>query len=453
MSAPRITAVADGSAAERFGLRAGDELLAINGSVPKDVIEYQMLVDEPELSLDVRRDGVVLELEVHKRAGAPLGAQVDSALFDRVRTCDNHCEFCFIYQLPPGLRPSLYMKDDDYRLSFLYGNFTTLTRFTEADLERVVTERLSPLNVSIHATDPDVRADMLRNRRGATSLRWLRALLDHGIEVNGQVVVCPGVNDGDVLEDTLCGVADEYPELTSLCVVPLGVSRHTSEPRLRPHTTAEAAAVVEAVHEWQAINQRLLGRRLVFAADEYYLLSGIEFPGPEAYEGFGMHEDGVGMATTLQMEFMGQAAEVTGTQPGFFAWVEGAPAAGYRAPRADGSTPVGLRARKDSPVAVVTGEYGAEVLGPLVASLGRDDVRVVPVENRFFGGTTAVAGLLVGADIARTLASEPEGHRYLLPDVCLSQGMFLDGTRPVDLPRPVEVVATDGAALRRALGG
>ena len=305
MSAPRITTVTDGSAAQRFGLRAGDELLSVNGCVPKDVIEYQQLVDEPELSLDVRRDGLVLELEVHKRAGEPLGAQVDSALFDRVRTCDNHCEFCFIYQLPPGLRSSLYVKDDDYRLSFLYGNFTTLTRFTEADLERVVTERLSPLNVSIHATDPDVRAAMLRNRRGATSLRWLRALLDHGIEVHGQVVVCPDVNDGDVLEDTLAGVTDEYPELASVCVVPLGVSRHTTEPRLRPHTAAEAVAVVGAVHEWQEINRRVLGRRLVFAADEYYLLGGIDFPDPEAYEGFPMHEDGVGMAATLQMEFTG----------------------------------------------------------------------------------------------------------------------------------------------------
>ena len=453
MSAPRVTAVADGSVAQQYGLKAGDELLAVNGSAPKDVIEYQQLVDEPELSLDIRRDGVVLELEVLKRAGEPLGAQVDSALFDRVRTCDNHCEFCFIYQLPPGLRPSLYLKDDDYRLSFLYGNFTTLTRFTEADMERVVTERLSPLNVSIHATDPDVRADMLRNRRGATSLRWLRALLDHGIEVHGQVVVCPDVNDGDVLEDTLAGVADEYPELASVCVVPLGVSRHTSETRLRPHTTAEAVAVVEAVHEWQEINRQVLGRRLVFAADEYYLLAGIEFPDPEAYEGFPMHEDGVGMAATLRTEFSGQTEEVTGTRPGFFAWVEGAPAEGYRAPRSDGSTPIGLRPRKGAPVGVVTGEYGAAVLGPLVASLGRGDVRVVPVENRFFGGTTAVAGLLVGEDIARTLAGQPEGHRYLLPDVCLSQGMFLDGTRPSDLPRPVEVVPTDGVALRRAIGG
>ncbi len=503
MSAPRVKAVAEGSAAQRFGLRAGDELLAVNGCAPRDVIEYQQLVDESELSLDVRRDGVVLELEVHKHAGEPLGVQVDSALFDRVRTCDNHCEFCFIYQLPPGLRPSLYLKDDDYRLSFLYGNFTTLTRFTEADLERVVTERISPLNVSIHATDPDVRATMLRNRRGATSLRWLRALLDHGIEVHGQVVVCPDVNNGDVLEDTLAGVADEYPELASVCVVPLGVSRHTSEPRLRPHTQAEAAGVVEAVHQWQEINRRILGRRLVFASDEYYLLAGLEFPGPEAYEGFPMHEDGVGMATTLRMEFSGQTSDPTGTRPGFFAWVEGAPATGYRAPRSNDPTlagegdggdgrgapagggdggdgrgapagggdggdgrgapagegdgggqrgaPVGLRPRKGAPVGVLTGQYGARVLAPLVASLERADVRVVPVENRFFGGTTAVAGLLVGEDVARTLAAQPEGHRYLLPDVCLSQGMFLDGARPADLPRAVEVVSTDGVALRRAL--
>ena len=169
------------------------------------------------------------------------GAEVSSALFDKVRTCDNHCDFCFIYQLPPSLRQSLYLKDDDYRLSFLYGNFTTLTRFTEMDLERVVTERLSPLNVSIHATDPELRARMLRNKRGATSLRWLRALLDHGIEVHGQVVVCPGVNDGAVLDDTLCGILDEYPELATACIVPLGVSRYNTEAAMRPHTVDEAA--------------------------------------------------------------------------------------------------------------------------------------------------------------------------------------------------------------------
>ncbi|MEZ5142659.1 MAG: DUF512 domain-containing protein, partial [Acidimicrobiales bacterium] len=352
-------------------------------------------------------------------------------------------------QLPPGLRASLYLKDDDYRLSFLYGNFTTLTRFTEADLERVVTERLSPLHVSIHATDPEVRADLLRNRRGATSLRWLRALLDHGIEVHGQVVVCPGRNDGAVLDDTLAGVLDRYPELASLCVVPLGVSRYNTEPAMRPHSVAEAVAVLDTVHDWQEVFGRVLGRRLVFAADEYYLLAGRPFPPAEAYEGFPMHEDGVGMARAFELELTGAVDRSTGTTPGFFAWVDTAPPDGYRAPRTD--TPVVLGPRRDAPVGILTGEYGAAVLTPLIAALGRDDVRVIPVRNDFFGGTTAVTGLLVGADLARVLAAEPRGHRYLLPDVCLSQGRFLDGTRPEDLPQPVEIVATDGIALRAVL--
>ncbi len=456
MSLPRIVALAPGSAAERAGLHPGDEIVSLGGQVPRDVIEWQLLADEADLELEVRRGGLDRSVVVAKGAGEPLGAEVHSALFDQVRTCDNHCEFCFIHQLPPGLRASLYQKDDDYRLSFLYGNFTTLTRFTEADVERVVTEGLSPLNVSIHATDPEVRARMLRNRRGATSLRWLRVLLDHGIQVHGQVVVCPGVNDGPVLEDTLAGVLDEYPELASLCVVPLGLSRWSDEAGLRPHTRAEAEAVIETVEDWQALYLRLLGRRLAFAADEYYLLSHRPFPPAATYEGFAMHEDGVGMARTFEAEFHGRRAEPTGPRAGFFAWVDGAPAEGYRAPRAsdpaDPAMPAPAPApARTVPVALLTGTYGARVLEPLVASLGRPHLRVLPVENRFFGGNIGVTGLLVGNDLARVLAGEPVGHRYLLPDVCLSQGRFLDGTTPDALPRPVEVVPTDGLALRRAL--
>jgi putative radical SAM enzyme (TIGR03279 family) len=457
MPAPRVVAVASGSPAARAGVQVGDEVLAIDGQVPRDIIEWRFLVDEPDLVVDLGRGGLELTVEVAKRAGEPLGVDVQSALFDQVRTCDNHCEFCFIYQLPPGLRKSLYLKDDDYRLSFLYGNFTTLTRFTEADLERVVTERLSPLNVSIHATDPDVRADVLRNRRGATSLRWLRALLDHGIEVHGQVVVCPGINDGDVLDDTLAGVLDRFPEIASLCVVPLGVSRYNTEPRMRPHTQAEAAVVVDCVESWQHTFLEVLGRRLVFASDEYYLLADRPFPPSDTYEGFAMHEDGVGMARTFELELRGEKTDATGKQDGFFAWADasGSTDADYEPYRGERATPdqlLHIHPSRRAPVAILTGAYGARVLEPLVAGLGRSDVRVVPVANEFFGGTTAVTGLLVGEDLARTLHAEPEGHRYLLPDVCLSHGRFLDGTAPEDLPRPVEIVPTDGHALREALG-
>ncbi len=454
MPSPLVVAVAPGSPAAGAGLLPGDEIVSLNGVRPRDVIEWQLLTDEAELSLEVSRGGLDLDVSVAKGYGQALGVEVSSALFDQVRTCDNHCDFCFIFQLPPGLRKSLYVKDDDYRLSFLYGNYTTLTRFTELDLERVVDEGLGPLNVSIHATDPEVRSRMLSNRRGATSLRWLRALLDHGIEVHGQVVVCPGVNDGDVLEDTLCGVLDRFPELATVCVVPLGISRWSPAASLREHTGAEAEAVVDTVEAWQEIFLPVVGRRVVFAADEYYLLAGRPFPAMASYEGFPQHEDGVGMARAFESELRGDSEEAVSTQPGFFAWVDGAGADGYRAPRIDdapGSSPP-MAADDGRPVTILTGEYGARVLGPLVADLGRPDVRVLGVANNFFGGNIAVTGLLVGADLAPVLAAEPEGHRYLLPDVCLSKGVFLDGTSPSDLPRPVEIVATHGVALRQALG-
>ena len=476
MSAPVVVAVTADSPADRAGVQPGDRLLTINDRVPRDVIEYQLLVDEPSVALTLDTGGLQRDVVVDKPDGAPLGVEVDSALFDRVRTCDNHCEFCFIYQLPPGLRRSLYVKDDDYRLSFLYGNFTTLTRFTEADLERVLSEGLGPLYVSIHATNPGKRIEMLRNRRGATSLRWLRALLDHGVEVHGQVVVCPGLNDGAWLEDSLAGVADQFSELASLCVVPLGVSRHNDEPRMRVHTVAEAVAVVEIVGAWQEWFLATLGRRLVHAADEYHLLAGRPFPPAEAYEDVEMTEDGVGMARAFELEFHATDSGTGGDKSpdrgsderasGFFRSMEGAPALGYRAPRtcgtndgveAGGTNGVSLglpvvRPRRDAPVGVLTGDLGAAVLEPLLAGMERDDVRVLAVENRFFGGNVGVTGLMVGEDVARVLADEPAGHRYLLPDVCLSNGRFLDGTTPEDLPHPVEVVPADGRALRLAVG-
>jgi putative radical SAM enzyme (TIGR03279 family) len=453
MSAPRVVSVAAASPAERAGLQVGDELLAIDGRVPRDVIEYRLYVDEGDPELEIRRGHEELSVAVAKGAGEALGLEVSSALFDRIRTCDNHCEFCFIYQLPKGMRKSLYLKDDDYRLSFLYGNFTTLTRFTELDLERVLSEGLSPLFVSIHATDPELRARMLRNERGATSLRWLRALLDGGIEVHGQVVVCPGVNDGDALEATLAGVVDEYPELATVACVPLGVSDYTKEPAMRTHSRDEADAVIETVEQWQELALKALGRRLVYAADEYYLIAGRPFPDAEKYDGFPQHENGIGMARAFHSAFGGDEKAAFGVKPGFFAWVDGAPAEGYRAPRTDGATVSPTPSKERGPVGVITGEYGAMVLGPLVAGLDRPEIRLLPVKNSFFGGNIAVTGLLTGVDIAGMLADQPAGHRYLLPDVCLSEGRFLDGMTPGELPREVEIVPADGLSFRLALEG
>ena len=434
--APIVLSVASGSPAADVGVLAGDEILRVNGEVPRDIIEWQLATDEPNVELDVGRGGLDLSFSVDKVPGTPLGIEVSSAVFDRVRTCDNHCEFCFIYQLPKGMRRSLYLKDDDYRLSFLYGNFTTLTRFTEADLERVVTERLSPLHVSIHATDPTIRSQMLKNPRGGMSLRWLRALLDHGIAVKGQIVVCPGVNDGSVLDDTLAGVLDQYPELDSVAVVPLGISKFNGEAAMRFHTLEEAEAVVDTVADWQDVFELTLGKRMVYAADEYYLMAQRPFPAADRYDGFPMHEDGIGMARNFELEFTGRSTQATGVQRGFFAAVDAPPnPAAYTGLRASGCGPagtdaagssstgsaagsgsetarVGLTPRRTAPVGILTGTLGAPVVTPLVESLGRSDVRVIPVPNLFFGGNTGVTGLMTGEDVTPR-ARRPAGRAPL----------------------------------------
>ncbi len=459
MPPARVVAVAPGSPAASTGIQPGDEVLSLNGEAVRDVIQYQIQADEPVVELEVRRGGLEQLTVVEKAAGAPLGLELASPVFDRVQTCDNHCPFCFIHQLPKGMRRSLYLKDDDYRLSFLYGNFTTLTRFTEADLERVVSERLGPLYVSIHATDADVRTRLLRNRRGATSLRWLSALLDAGIEVHGQIVVCPGINDGAVLDDTLLGILDRFPSLSTVGVVPLGVSAYTTEPDMREHSTTEATAVIDTVERWQSRFLGAVGRRLVFAADEYYALGGRSFPGTTDYEDFPQHENGVGMArafeTDVRAAVAGEPAAGIGPRAGFFAWVDGAPADGYRAPRASGNPVVAITdGSTPRRIAIVTGEYGAQVLRPLLPQLraaASAPVRLLPVRNAFFGGNIAVTGLLTGRDVSDALTDEPRDDRYLLPDVVLSRDRFLDGMTAAELPHPVEIVPTDGASLVAAL--
>ena len=447
MSGARISSISNGSPASGVDLAVGDELISVNGREPTDIIEYQQLIDGGLVTLLVRRDDEALSRKVviHKEVGQPLGLSIDSAVFDRIRTCDNHCSFCFIYQLPKGMRRSLYVKDDDFRLSFLYGNYTTLTRFTEFDLERVVEEGLSPLYVSIHSTNPVLRAEMLRNPRGATSLRWLRELLRAGIEVHAQVVVCPGVNDGEELERTLHDVISLYPELTTVALVPVGVSDFSLEATMRPHNSEEARHVVALADRFQRLTFEVLGRVSVFASDEFYMVAGLTPPPATKFESLDQAENGIGLVAAFCESFTGGASmDKLGT--GFFQSVDGAPEWGYRAPRgASGGT------QRGDDVLVLTGEYGALILRELFDDNGFSDVGIMAVANSYFGGNIKVAGLLTGQDLIRALSDVGPSTVCLLPDVCLSEGRFLDGLTLDDLPHPVITVRTTGQDLRSTL--
>jgi putative radical SAM enzyme (TIGR03279 family) len=447
VSGARISSISLDSPASGVDLAIGDELISVNGKEPTDIIEYQQLIDGEVVTLVVRREGEELsrKVTVTKTEGQPLGLSIDSAVFDRIRTCDNHCTFCFIYQLPKGMRRSLYVKDDDFRLSFLYGNYTTLTRFTEFDLERIIDEGLSPLYVSIHTTNPSLRAEMLRNPRGATSLRWLRELLRAGIMVHGQIVVCPGVNDGAELERTLFDVLTLYPELASVALVPVGVSDLSVEATMRSHTDAEAADVVALAERFQRLTREVLGVAKVFASDEFYLVAGLDPPGTESFESLDEAENGVGLVAAFVESFAERTAMVK-LGSGFFQSVDGAPAIGYRAPRTKSSCDV-----NGEDVTVLTGEYAAPILRKLFDEHGFWDVEVKAVKNHYFGGNIKVAGLITGSDLQRALSDVAPERLCLVPDVCLSEGRFLDGLALEDLSRSVTPIATTGQDLRTTL--
>ncbi len=448
VSGALISSVAPNSPAGLRGVLVGERLLSVNGRTPSDIIEYQQLIDGDHVELLLQRDGQPLarKVVIDKLAGERLGISVDSAIFDRIRTCDNHCTFCFIYQLPKGLRRSLYVKDDDFRLSFLYGNYTTLTRFTEFDLERIIEEKLSPLYVSIHSTNPELRASMLRNPRGATSLRWLRELLAAGIEVHGQVVVCPGVNDGDELVRTLDDILTEYPQLETVSLVPLGISDFSNEETMRSHTVAEAEAVVALAQQFQSVARELLGRPLVFASDEYHLLAERPAPLAEEFDSLDQAENGVGLVAAFVQSFADSSAmDKLGT--GFFQSVDGAPAWGYRAQRTSSRDESDLA----GPLTVLTGEYAQPILRELLDAHGFNDVDVVGVRNTYFGGNIKVAGLLTGSDVQRIVGELGSDRTYLLPDLCLSEDVFLDGLTLAEIDAHVIAVPTTGVALRERL--
>jgi putative radical SAM enzyme (TIGR03279 family) len=428
-----VAAVRGRSPASVAGLRAGDRIVAIDGRALRDVIDFQFHSGEVLMALTVERDGAPATRRLRRRPGEDLGLELEAPRPAEIATCANKCVFCFIHQLPKGMRKSLYVKDDDFRLSFLHGNYITLTDLDEAALERIVEQRLSPLYISVHATDPALRHALLgRPRASAEILPRMERLAKAGIRMHAQIVLCPGLNDGAHLERTVHELAPLHPHVATTAIVPVGLTRHRQRlPSLRTLIAHEARALVEVVAGWQARFVDTLGSRFVFLGDEVYLQAGAPLPQAEAYEEFVVAEDGIGLVRRFEDDF----------------------AAALRRP------PVWRAARS---VTVVSGELYAPRLRALLARLpdGAPAVEVVAVRNEFFGGTISVAGLLTGQDIQRQLAGRGAlGDAVLVPGVALrdGEGVFLDDLTPADLARdlgvPVTVVVPEPRALLRALRG
>ena len=425
-----VAAVAPRSAAARAGLAPGDRIVAVNGHPLRDAIDFQFHAGDERLALTVERGGATAPRRLERR-GAGLGLELAPPRPGDIATCANKCVFCFIHQLPKGMRRSLYVKDDDFRLSFLHGNYITLSDLDAASFERIIEQRLSPLYISVHATDPELRHALLgRPRHSAEILPRLERLAKAAIRMHAQIVLCPDLNDGVHLERTVAELAPLHPHVATTAIVPVGLTRHRERlPALRSLTPDEARALVAAADGWQRRGLAELGSRFVFLADEIYLLAGLPLPDARAYEGFPVAEDGIGLVRRFEDGFARSIAR------------RGRPVRGEA-------------------LTIVTGELFAPRLRSLLAGGGYDPatVRVAAVPNDFFGPAIGVAGLLTGRDIERHLAQAPElGRAVLVPAVAVrdGDGIFLDDLTPADLARdlgvPVRVVQPTPSALLRAI--
>ena len=403
-----IASIEPGSIAEELGLLPGDLVLRVNGEMMLDVLDYQQHVASDRVRLEVWRRGEVWECDIEKDEEEALGIVFSNVVFDGVRRCRNRCTFCFVDNLPEGLRPSLYVKDDDYRLSLLHGNFITLTNLTESDWQRIFRLRLSPLHVSVHATDPTVRSQMMGCRRAGQILRDLTRLVDGGIEVHAQIVVCPGVNDGEVLDETVRDLAELHPGVASVGVVPVGLTRFAPKHRnVLPVGPPEARRALAQVHVLQDELLDRLGTRFVFAADELYLRADRAPPSAEECEGWPQLSNGVGLITSFHDD---EAEALEAAAMG---------------------SPTHRR------ITVITGVDAEPTLAAFcerLSGLAGVEVMVLTVGNEFFGDSVTVAGLMVGQDICRALRNVDPGELVLVPEVALKdRHAFLDDLTIEDL--------------------
>ena len=433
----KITGVEPKSRAERCGIISGDVLVSIDGNEICDVLDYRFYLAERSITLTLMRDGAEYSVSIKKGEYDDIGLDFETPLMDKKQTCKNGCIFCFIDQNPEGLRDTLYFKDDDSRLSFIHGNYITLTNMTDRDVARIIKMRFSPINVSVHTTNPDLRVKMMKNKRSGEVLRYLDDFKNAGLKMCGQIVLCRGINDGEELRRTLTDLAGYYPSMSSVAIVPAGLTKFRDKLYpLTDFTPEEAGAVIDMIDEIAEAHKNVHGERLFFAADEFYLKAGRPIPEAQYYEDYPQIENGVGMLRSLVDEFGMGISDVEEL---------------VRSKRT---------ARR---VSLVTGVASYPTLRSLCDKLtqicGNLQINIYKIVNHFFGETITVSGLLTGKDIYEQLKGEELGDELLIPANALRHGedTFLCDMTLTELSDKLGVkitpVGSDGYELAGALLG
>lgn len=413
MNRARIKGVAEGSIADEIGLKAGDVIISINGNQIEDELELRFYEASEFITLEVESEGEREIIEIENPDMESLGVEFESALFGNAKHCANKCIFCFIDQMPKGMRETLYFKDDDSRLSFLTGNYVTLTNVHDSDIDKIIKMRMEPVNVSVHTTNPELRVRLLKNPKAADLLRQMKRIADGRIHMNCQVVLMPQINDGAELDRTFSDLSELFPYVASVCVVPVGITKYRDELYpLRNFTSDESKTVIEQISKWQKIFLEQIGTRFVYAADEFYLSAGVDIPPEEEYEGFPQLDNGVGLIRSFRDEFLDA--------------LEKAP----HAPRN---------------VDVITGYAAYNELTMLSNKAMRRyeniKISVHKIRNDFFGENITVAGLITGGDIIKQLSGKKLTGTILIPDCMLRSGtdVFLDDCTVGDVEKALGV--------------
>ncbi len=391
-----IDKVTEGSISEQAGITAGDKLISINDLPIHDMLDYQFLASDDEITLLIEKaDGEQWEIELEKDYDEDLGLHFNGFIFDKMKRCKNKCIFCFIDQLPEKMRATLYTKDDDYRYSFWYGNFITLTNLTESDWQKIIAMRLSPLYVSVHCMDPEIRAKMMNNPEAANIKAQLKRLSDADIMIHTQIVLCPGINDGEILKDTIEQLAAMHPCVQSIGIVPVGLTGHRNKlADLRVFDLKEIQDIITLIDGYQTRFRKEPGYGLVYLADEFYLAAGQPVPGDEYYDDYSQIENGIGLSRILLDDFSALEAQL----------------------------PTEVPPRK---VFLLTGESALPVMFTISRRLNAIaglTVEVLPVKNSFFGGNVSVTGLLTGSDIIDCLGINYKGENIIIPEVVFRDG-------------------------------